>query len=528
MALPLIVKALQAARSSEEAEEQLHQLNEATADDDYFPETAAVAAAGRAVLSSMAAFSGADVQLHGCAALHTLLQGNYAAQKVVFRDASQAVFKAMNGHPDHIEVQLWGARALKSMLVTNFCAKADGVRSQAVATVLAAIQQHALAEFEVRSCLITLLYMLCSESGEHGEYTGNTNEASILAVADADVLSTLIAFEFELECRMPCTRGRLPDLTRLSGGLMSPQVPVWHDLLAARPSAAARLGHAHLWFLCKQLCFDAAFGTREQLLKMLRFVTIDDSDDFVGEYEDGDYYSCGYEEDAFEEDQLEPEEPDSSKKGIDRRNSALDSYYTLEEYYNILNDPDSGPMESDLPARHSVDDYEAEEDDDDSVELTAVVSREERDRAGRKRAIDLDEVPAAKRPCPAELESRVAMARSMCSAQSDARFREIFKACHHGCHAHLHLAPAPLSLRPALRVLTLPNPNPDPNSPRSRTTPRIVSRRRSSRNGSGPRASRPTETARCSSRWTRPSTRTLPPARRKRWLQTQRLRRRPS
>ena len=448
MALPMILKALQAARSSEDAEEQLHQLNEATADDDYFPETAVAAAAVRTVLSSMAAFSGADVQLHGCAALHTLLQDKYAAQKVVFRDASQAVFKAMTKHPDHVDVQLWGARALKSMLVTTFCAKADDVRSQAVATVLAAIQQHALAEFEVRGCLIDLLYMLCSECDQGGECSGNTNEASILAVADADVLSTLMDFEFELECHMPHTVAG-PRVTRPA----RLQVPVWHDLLAVRPSAASRLGHAHLWFLCKQLCFNVAFGTREQLLKMLRFATIDSSDDFVGEYGEADDYSRGYEEEGFEEDQLIPEEPDSANSPPNpfQPHCALDSYYTHEEYKAIREDPDTGAMELDAPV-HSVDDYEAEEDEDDSVELTAVVSREERDRAGRKRAIDLDEVPAAKRPCPAELETRVAMARSMCSAQSDARFREIFKARQHRGHARLHLSPALLNRRPAPRA----------------------------------------------------------------------------
>ena len=433
--------ALREARSSEDVAEQLHQLNQVTADLDIVPE--AVAAA-RAVLSSMAAFSGADVQLHGCAALHTLLQDKYAAQKVVFRDASQAVFKAMNEHPDHVDVQLWGARALKSMLVTTFCAKADDVRSQAVATVLAAIQQHALAEFEVRGCLVDLLYMLCSECDQGGECSGNTNEASILAVADADVLSTLMDFEFELECHMPHTVAG-PRVTRPA----RLQVPVWHDLLAVRPSAASRLGHAHLWFLCKQLCFNVAFGTREQLLKMLRFATIDSSDDFVGEYGEADDYSRGYEEEGFEEDQLIPEEPDSSNPPPEelQPNCALDSYYTREEYEAIMDDPDSVAMELDAPV-HSVEDYEAEEDEDDSVELTAVVSREERDRAGRKRAINLDEVPAAKRPCPAELETRVAMARSMCSAQSDAQFREIFKARHHSRHAHLPVSPATLSRRP--------------------------------------------------------------------------------
>ena len=207
------------------------------------------------------------------------------------------------------------------------------------------------------------------------------------------------------------------------------QGPVWHDLLAIRPSAASKLGHSHLWFLCKQLCFEVALGTHEQLLRMLRFVTIDNSDDFVGEYGEAGDYSRGYEEEGFEEDQLIPEEPDSSNPPPEelQPNCALDSYYTREEYEAIMDDPDSVAMELDAP-EHSVTDYEAEEDEDDSVELTAVVSREERDRAGRKRAINLDEVPAAKRPCPAELETRVAMARSMCSAQSDARFREIFKA----------------------------------------------------------------------------------------------------
>ena len=517
-----IVVALQAARSSEDAEEQLHQLNQVTADLDTVPEAVA---AVRAVLSSMAAFSDADVQLHGCSALHTLLQGTNEVANQVFPEAPQAVLKAMAKYPDDVDVQLWGARALRSMDLQSVTPGA--VRSQAVATVLAAIQQHALAEFEVRSCLIDLLYILCSEYGQCDYtigrmYSGNTHEACILAVADADILSTLIDFEFERESHTPCS---LMDWL---------QVPVWHDLLAARPSAASRLGHAHLWFLCKQLCFNVAFGTREQLLRMLRFVTIDNSEDFVGEYGGSDDYSCGYEEEGFEEGQLVPEEPDSSNPPPDpsppgssshQTHCALDSYYTHEEYKAIREDPDTGAMELDAPV-HSVDDYEAEEDEDDSVELTAVVSREERDRAGRKRAIDLDEVPAAKRPCPAELETRVAMARSMCSAQSDARFREIFKARQHRGHARLHLSPALLNRRPAPRAQ--PAFSPYPNSPRSRTTPRIVSRRRSSRNGSGPRASRPTETTRCSSRWTRPSTRTLPPARRKRWLQTQRRRRRPS
>ena len=464
MALPMILKALQAARSSEDAEEQLHQLNEATADLDTVPEAVA---AVRAVLSSMAAFSDADVQLHGCSALHTLLQGTNEVANQVFPEAPQAVLKAMAKHPDDVDVQLWGARALRSMDLQSVTP--DAVRSQAVATVLAAIQQHALAEVEVRSCLVDLLYILCNESGEHGEYTGSTHEASILAVADADVLSTLIALEFELECRTP--RNSNPKvmphavqltLRGLSDGRKSLQVPVWHDLLAARPSAAARLGHAHLWYLCKQLCLDVAFGTREQLLRMLRFVTIDNSDDYVGEYggayvgEYGDVidYSRGYEEDGFEEDQLLPEEPDSAREPMvfsSAYSSALDSYYTHEEYKAIREDPDTGAMELDAPV-HSVDDYEAEEDEDDSVELTAVVSREERDRAGRKRAIDLDEVPAAKRPCPAELETRVAMARSMCSAQSDARFREIFKARQHRGHARLHLSPALLNRRPAPRA----------------------------------------------------------------------------
>ena len=430
-----IVVALQAARSSEDAEEQLHQLNEATADLDTVPEAVA---AVRAVLSSMAAFSDADVQLHGCSALHTLLQGTNEAASQVFPEAPQAVLKAMAKHPDDVDVQLWGARALRSMDLQSVTPGA--VRSQAVATVLAAIQQHALAEFEVRICLVDLLYILCNESGEHGEYTGSTHEASILAFADADVLSTLMDFEFEMGCHKPHNGIRL-------------QVPVWHDLLAARPSAASRLSHAHLWLLCKQLCFNAAFGTREQLLRMLRFVTIDNSEDFVGEYGGSDDYSCGYEEEGFEEGQLVPEEPDSSNPPPDpsppgssshQTHCALDSYYTHEEYKAIREDPDTGAMELDAPV-HSVDDYEAEEDEDDSVELTAVVSREERDRAGRKRAIDLDEVPAAKRPCPAELETRVAMARSMCSAQSDARFREIFKARQHRSQAHLPLSPALLS-----------------------------------------------------------------------------------
>ena len=445
-----IMVALQAARSSEDAEEQLHQLNQATADLDIVPEAAA---AVRTVLSSMAAFSGADVQLHGCAALHTLLQGNHAAANHVFPEAPQAILTAMAKYPDNVEVQLWGARALKSVFFSTVSATAGGVRSQAVATVLAAIQQHALAEFEVRNCLVELLYILCSESGEHGKYTGSTHEASILAVADADVLSTLIDFEFELECHMPHNGTCL-------------QCPVWHDLLTVRPSAASNLGHAHLWFLCKQLCFEVALGTHEQLLRMLRFVTIDNSDDFVGEYGEAGDYSRGYEEEGFEEDQLIPEEPDSSNPPPDLSAFhpdcfALDSYYTREEYKAIMEDPDSGAIELDAPV-HSVKDYEAEEDEDDSVELTAVVSREERDRAGRKRAINLDEVPAAKRPCPAELETRVAMARSMCSAQSDARFREIFKARHHSRHARLPLSPAPLSRRPDPRPQPAVSPYPYP------------------------------------------------------------------
>ena len=463
-----IMGALQAARSSEDAEEQLHQLNQATADLDIVPEAAA---AVRTVLSSMADFSGADVQLHGCAALHTLLQGSTEAANRVFLPSSSmpsyAIVKAMAKYPDNVKVQLWGARALKSMFSTVNAIEggvavarlavatrlSPGCRHQAVATVLAAIQQHALAEFEVRSCLVDLLYILCSESGEHGEYTGSTHEASILAVADADVLSTLIDFEFELECHRPGG----------SGGAW--RCPVWLDLLAIRPSAASKLGHSHLWFLCKQLCFDVAFGTREQLLRMLRFVTIDKSDDFVGEYGEADDYSRGYEEAGFEEDQLIPEEPDSSNPppdpSIPDRWVALDSYYTREEYNAIMEDPDSGAIELDAPV-HSVTDYEAEEDEDDSVELTAVVSREERDRAGRKRAINLDEVPAAKRPCPAELETRVAMARSMCSAQSDARFREIFKARHHSRHARLPLSPAPLSRRPDPRPQPAFSPYPYP------------------------------------------------------------------
>ena len=107
--LSQIMVALQAARSSEDAEEQLHQLNQATADLDIVPEAVA---AVRAVLSSMAAFSDADVQLHGCSALHTLLQGTNEVANQVFPEAPQAVLKAMAKHPDDVDVQLWGARAL--------------------------------------------------------------------------------------------------------------------------------------------------------------------------------------------------------------------------------------------------------------------------------------------------------------------------------------------------------------------------------------------------------------------------------
>ena len=133
-----IMVALQAARSSEDAEEQLHQLNQATADLDIVPEAAA---AVRTVLSSMADFSGADVQLHGCAALHTLLQGSTEAANRVFLPSSSmpsyAIVKAMATYPDNVKVQLWGARALKSMFSTvSAIAGGVAVARLAVATRL--------------------------------------------------------------------------------------------------------------------------------------------------------------------------------------------------------------------------------------------------------------------------------------------------------------------------------------------------------------------------------------------------------
>jgi len=182
-----------------------------------------------------------------------------------------------------------------------------------------------------------------------------------------------------------------------------------------------------LTFLCGQLCFNCVFGEREHLLAMLRFVASDASDDFEEEYGDKNDYAKGYEEDDFGIDELEEEEMvpwNMEKNCVLAPNALLDQA--------ALRAPDAEPLDGDDdeeedPALDAADISDIESDDE--VELVGSRTREERDIAGRKRAIDLEvETPQAKRKPPADLETRVATARSLCSAQSDAKFRELFQA----------------------------------------------------------------------------------------------------
>ena len=76
---------------------------------------------------------------------------------------------------------------------------------------------------------------------------------------------------------------------------------------------------------------------------------------------------------------------------------------------------------------------------DDEVTVVGERTREEKDREGRKRAIDLEETPCKRRK--GDVDERVATARSLCSAETDARYKQLIQA--HALRAAPARAPRP-------------------------------------------------------------------------------------
>ena len=81
------------------------------------------------------------------------------------------------------------------------------------------------------------------------------------------------------------------------------------------------------------------------------------------------------------------------------------------------------------PARkHNSAARERAADTGEEVAVVGEVTREERDKLGRKHAIDLEEAGTPCKRRKVDVEAQVVIARSICSAANDARYKQLIQA----------------------------------------------------------------------------------------------------